>query len=335
MSLEFLKNDIAEKSFRKIYLITGNEPYLKEHWLSALKKAVLPEGNDFDLITADGKDLSTEEFTENVRSLPLVSAKKLYIITDLPISSPVVSLLSKEEGLLSDEMCLVIYCDVEKYDKRTAEYKAFEKFVKANGLSVVCDTPEEKDLVRWVSGYFSKHGFSISRQVAEYFVKNIPADMFLLKNEADKLIFYKEEEKTVSQEDIDLLSTKSYDAKSYEMTNAIFSKNCDAAYDICKKMLAMNTYPLILLYSIENAVATIAKTRILLEEKKTQSEIGKIMGTKEYPTQKNCEIARRLSNEQINALLECCIAADISSKSTAVSMEDSVYRLIAECVSKL
>ena len=95
MSLEFLKNDIAENSFRRIYLITGNEPYLKEYWLSALKKAVLPEENDFDLMTADGKDLSTEEFTENIRSLPLVSAKKLYIITDLPISSGVVSLLSK------------------------------------------------------------------------------------------------------------------------------------------------------------------------------------------------------------------------------------------------
>lgn len=336
MSLEFLKNDIAEKSFRKIYMISGDEPYLKEHWLSALKSALLsPEAEDFDLMRSDGKDLSAEVFTENIRSLPLSAPRKVYIITDLPISSPVIPVLCETEDLLSDETCLILYYDVEKPDKKKAEYKALEKFVKKNGLSVSCTVPEKEDLVRWAAGYFMKHGVEISRRTAEFFVETVPNDMFLMKNEMDKLIFYKADGKKINAEDIDLITTKSYDSKGYEITNAIFSKNCDAAYDVCKKMFAMNTHPLILLYTIENAVSTVAKTKMFLEDKKSEKQIASILKISEYPAKKNCEIARRLSTAQISALLECCIAADVTSKSSAIPDEDTVYRLIAECVSKL
>ena len=168
-----------------------------------------------------------------------------------------------------------------------------------------------------------------------YFVNNVPQDMYLMKNEMDKLIFYKNSEKKIEIKDIDILSTKSSDAKSYELTNAIFEKNYDKAYDICNKLFAMNTYPLIILYTIENSISTIVKTKILLEENKTEKQISEILKIKEYPARKNCETARNIKTKTLSEMLKCCINADITSKSSAISLEDLIYKLIAECISKL
>ena len=336
MSIQFLKNDISEKSFRKIYLITGNEPYLKNYYLTALKNSMMTKEEEaFDFVKTEGKNLSTEEFFDYTSSFPLSAEKKLIVIVDLPLSSPIIRLLTETPDILFEECCLVIYEDAEKYDKRTSEYKKLDAFAKKNGLSVTIDTPKEEDLVKWTISYLKKHNTEISHSTAEYFVQTVAHDMYLMKNEMDKLISYKSAEKKISRDDIDLLSTKSFDAKSYELTNAIFSKDYEKAYDICQKLLAMNTYPMIILYTIENAVAAIVKTRILLEGRCSEKQIAEILKIKEYPAKKNCDIARNISKQKLRQMLDCCVDADISSKSTAVSLEDIIYKLIAECISKL
>lgn len=336
MSIQFLKNDIAERSFRKIYLITGNEPYLKNYYFSALKNSMLTaEEEAFDFIKTDGDKLSAEEFSEYIMSLPMSAAKKLFLIVDLPLSSPVIQLLTQNPDLLSESCCLVILCNTEKYDKRTAEYKNLEMFVKNNGLSVTLDTPPEKDLVKWVISRFQKQKTEIDYGTAEYFTSCVGPDMYLLKNEADKLISYKSGKGKITAEDVDLLTTKSFDAKSYELTNAIFAKDYDGAYEICRKLFAMNTYPLIVLYTIENAVASLVKTKILLGENRSEREIAQIMKIKEYPAKKNCETARRISEKNLSEMLSACVEADIASKSSAISTEDLIYKLIAECITRL
>ena len=335
MSLQFLKNDIASKSFRKIYLITGNEPYLKNYYLSAVKNSILTaEEEEFDLTKRDGK-ITEEEFTETVMAFPMAASKKVFIITDLPLSSPVIPTLISNPDLLSETCCLIIFADTEKYDKKTAEYKKLEKFVKENGLSVTIDTPETPDLVKWVRSYFKKRNTEISGQTAEYFVNSTAPDMYLLKNEMDKLISYKSAEKKVTEKDIDILTTKSVDAKTYELTNAIYEKDFNKAYDICGKLFSMNTYPLQILYAIQNSVASMLKTKVLLSESRTQKQIAEALKIKEYPAKKNCETAAKIPEERLSAMLECCIEADIASKSSAVSPETLVYKLIAECISKL
>ena len=54
MSIQFLKNDISEKSFRKIYLITGNESYLKNYYLTALKNSMMTKEEEaFDFVKTE------------------------------------------------------------------------------------------------------------------------------------------------------------------------------------------------------------------------------------------------------------------------------------------
>ena len=76
MSIQFLKNDISEKSFRKIYLITGNESYLKNYYLTALKNSMMTKEEEaFDFVKTEGKNLSTEEFFDYTSSFPLSAEK--------------------------------------------------------------------------------------------------------------------------------------------------------------------------------------------------------------------------------------------------------------------
>ena len=147
-----LKQDLAKGSFETLYILYGEEAYLREYYLRQLRKKVVDETfADFNLIELDGKTLTLESLTEAVDSYPAMSERKLVIVTDFNIYAPPASFGDQLIDLLSDlpdYVCLVFYFDIleAKPDKRTKLYKALEKcacfaeFAYAN----------EQELVAWL-----------------------------------------------------------------------------------------------------------------------------------------------------------------------------------------
>ena len=128
-----LKQDLAKGSFETLYILYGEEAYLREYYLRQLRKKVVDETfADFNLIELDGKTLTLESLTEAVDSYPAMSERKLVIVTDFNIYAPPASFGDQLIDLLSDlpdYVCLVFYFDIleAKPDKRTKMYKLLEK----------------------------------------------------------------------------------------------------------------------------------------------------------------------------------------------------------------
>ena len=84
-----LKQDLAKGSFETLYILYGEEAYLREYYLRQLRKKVVDETfADFNLIELDGKTLTLESLTEAVDSYPAMSERKLVIVTDFNIYAP-------------------------------------------------------------------------------------------------------------------------------------------------------------------------------------------------------------------------------------------------------
>ena len=81
-----LIRDLKSGEFAPLYIISGEETYLKEYYLRQLREKVVdPSFADFNLIEFDGKGLTVEQLTEAIDSYPAMSEKKLIIVSDFDL----------------------------------------------------------------------------------------------------------------------------------------------------------------------------------------------------------------------------------------------------------
>ena len=167
-----LKQDLAKGSFETLYILYGEEAYLREYYLRQLRKKVVDETfADFNLIELDGKTLTLESLTEAVDSYPAMSEQKLVIVTDFNIYAPPASFGDQLIDLLSDlpdYVCLIFYFDIleAKPDKRTKMYKLLEK----KACTAEFARLEEKELIERLERRARELNCIISDEDAAYMI---------------------------------------------------------------------------------------------------------------------------------------------------------------------
>mgnify|MGYP000175821645 CR=1 FL=1 len=72
-----LIRDLKNGEFATLYIISGEESYMKEYYLRQLRQKVVDETfADFNLIEFEGKGLTPEMLTEAIDSYPAMADKK-------------------------------------------------------------------------------------------------------------------------------------------------------------------------------------------------------------------------------------------------------------------
>ena len=81
-----LIRDLKNGEFATLYIISGEESYMKEYYLRQLRQKVVDETfADFNLIEFEGKGLTPEMLTEAIDSYPAMADKKLIIVKDFDL----------------------------------------------------------------------------------------------------------------------------------------------------------------------------------------------------------------------------------------------------------
>lgn len=183
-----LIRDLKNGEFAPLYIISGEETYLKEYYLRQLREKVVdPAFADFNLIEFEGKGLTVEQLTEAIDSYPAMSEKKLIIVSDFDLFKPPAGFSDVLPGILGDlpeYVCLVFYYDVleGKPDKRTKLYKTLEKTACFAEFS----HQEERELVAWLERRARALGCSIAPEDASYMIFLCGNSMTNLAGEMEK-----------------------------------------------------------------------------------------------------------------------------------------------------
>ena len=98
-----LIRDLKNGEFATLYIISGEESYMKEYYLRQLRQKVVDETfADFNLIEFEGKGLTPEMLTEAIDSYPAMADKKLIIVKDFDLFKPPAGFADVLPGVLSD-----------------------------------------------------------------------------------------------------------------------------------------------------------------------------------------------------------------------------------------
>lgn len=331
MSLQLLKSDIESHNFRKLYYICGEEAYLKHYYFNELKSAIFGKDNSCpDCLVKDASDITISELSDAVSSFPIFSEKKAIVLKDLKGSDEAAEWIIDNIDGVDATSVFIIYQITEKMDMKLSSSKYFKKTVLDYGLWVEINPLDQQTLNKWVNQQFRKRNKKIDSQTLSYFISSTSSDMYSLSNEIAKLSAYCDE--IINKDAIDLITSKTIDAKTYEFTNAIFDKNSDKAFSLLKKLLDMKTNEVLILSSLYYSVIGMYKTKILYDSGYSVAEISEEIGQKPFVIEKNVYKARRINMATLKRMIDLCCDADILSKSTTVNMSallsDTVVSLI-------
>lgn len=326
-----LKKDLSAGTLGRLYVLHGEEVYLRDYYLGRMKEQLVGQGmTEFNLHTISGKDFTTELLEQTIDFLPMMSERTLILVTDYDLSRG--SERDREEltrifAQLPDYCCVVFVYDLIAYkmDARTKLAAA----IKEQGSVVEFVRQEQGDLVDWVYRRFKALGKEIDSEQARYLIFLCGDLMNGLIGEIEKVGAYAKGSR-ITKADIDAVATPQLDAVVFQMTDAIGAGNFDRAAQVLGELLQMQEHPVRILFALSKQMRQLYSARLLMEKHQTAGDLARQWGIKPYPAEKLMNSARRFSLIWCRRAVIRCGQTDYAMKSSGVDAQELLINLLLE-----
>lgn len=84
--MKSLNEDLKTGNFKQIYLLYGEEAYLKKQYKERFIKAMLPEGDTMNYAYYEGKNTDIKEVIDLAETLPFFSERRLIVFENTGFS---------------------------------------------------------------------------------------------------------------------------------------------------------------------------------------------------------------------------------------------------------
>ena len=177
--------DLKAGIFKPVYLLTGEENYYIDVVSDYFESKVIDESmRDFDQTVVYGRDTTMAAVINDAKRYPMMSPVHLVIVKEAQdIETKQWELLATYLQKASEKGVIVFCYRHKKLDKRTAVYKAIDKY------GCVYETPKvwENQVPRWIADQVKSNGFSISDKATLMLAEYLGADLGKIANELSKL----------------------------------------------------------------------------------------------------------------------------------------------------
>ena len=220
-----LIEDIRKKEFQKVYLLCGEEPYLRQLYKKKLTEAVLPEGDTMNLSVYTGKNVDPKAVIDQAETMPFFADKRLILLEDTGFFKNASPELADYIKSMPDTTCMVFV--EEEVDKRGKLYKA----VKSVGRIVEFGRQDERSLMRWILSGVKKEGKQITESAMRLFLEKAGDDMGNIQMELEKLFCYTLDKNEILPEDVEEICITRTENKIFDMIRAVAQKQQKKAMD--------------------------------------------------------------------------------------------------------
>lgn len=332
-----LIRDLKNGEFAPLYIISGEETYLKEYYLRQLREKVVdPAFADFNLIEFEGKGLTVEQLTEAIDSYPAMSEKKLIIVSDFDLFKPPAGFSDVLPGILGDlpeYVCLVFYYDVldGKPDKRTKLYKTLEKTACFAEFS----HQEERELVAWLERRARALGCSIAPEDASYMIFLCGNSMTNLAGEMEKAAAHTTTG-IIKKYNIDTVCSPVLDAVVFDLTDAITAGKFDRAVTLVGELIAQKNSEVMIFTTITRHIQRLYAAKLCAEARAGDKQLMEMIGSKSpYYARQIQNAARRVSLSWLRHAASICARTDSALKGSAVDRQKQIELALLSMAAEL
>lgn len=321
--MKILSQHMKSGQFKSVYLIYGEEDYLRKQYKDRMREALI--GDDtMNYNYYEGKGISVKELIDVSETLPFFNERRLILVENSGFFSS-----SQEElaGYLKEKPETTCFLFVEKdVDKRNKLFKT----VSALGYAANMTAPDERTLIRWISGILKKEQRFMREDAMRHFLERIDTDMENIRRELDKLVVYTDGAQEITVGDIDEVCTVYTESQVFDMVRSVAEKQQSKALELYYDLIAQKEAPMRILYWITRQFNQLYQIKDLQSKGYPDHVIAERMGVRDFVVRKNKTLCQRFSLEELRKSIQICVEREEDVKTGRLNDRMAVELLIIQ-----
>jgi len=331
MNYEDILNLTKQEKIYPIYLLYGNENYLKEDISKKLRnRLIAPAYRELNYKIFYGEKLSINELINDLKTLPMISKHKLLVIKEA------------EKINKNDETKLINYFDRPSLKnnfstliiiyKEGKPNKELITAIKRVGIAVNFSITDKSKLALWIKSKFRQSNKKITQEALFYLQSIVGSDLGRLFNEIEKIDIYTKDQKTIEKEDVMITIGGSEAVNIFKVLDAIGDKDIKNALDGLVKLNQGNLHHLSIFAMIYRQIKLILQTKLLLTKGFNFKEVEKKLKLPYFVVEKIIKQSKKYTFKEICKSYELLNTADLefkdSQKEPKIILEELVINII-------
>ena len=317
-----IAEDIKQNNFKQIYLLYGEERYLRRQYRQKLQAALCSDGDTMNVHYYSGKDIPVGEIIDLAETLPFLAERRVIFISDSGLFKSGGEKLA--EYLTSPcESTYFVFTESE-VDKRSKLFKT----VQSKGYAADFTVQDENTLKRWIAGTLGRDGKKITGNTVQLIISKTGTDMDNIQMELEKLICYCMDRDVVTDADVEAVCTTRISNHIFDMINAIADRKQKAALELYYDLLALKEPPMRILFLIARQCNMLLQAKEMKLKGHDNRTIGSKLGVPPFIAQKVLNQASKFKTSTLRRAVQQCVEAETAVKTGRMNDMMSVEILI-------
>ncbi len=320
-------SDIAAGELAPIYCLHGNERYLVDRCLTAIRKAVLGDkatgesGLDHDVF--DFNETPLAQVLGAARTLPMFSKRRLVIAQGIDqVKAADLEALVKYVADPNPRGCLVLVGD--KVDGRLRAFAAMRKAGFLHEFSRLKD----RDLVSFVAGEARRRGFDIEPGAVQALAEFAGPDLGRVAHALEQVALFAGGR--IKRAHVEEMIPESRERGVFELTRAIGTGDVRLALGLVANMLRNREPALKIQFMLMRQLRQIWRAKELAAASVPRTEIASAVGIAPFFLDDILIPARRMSTIALKRSFMHLYRADRSLKSSRIDPDVQMLRLVRQ-----
>ena len=322
--MKTLQQELQHGIIKKVYLLCGEEAYLKRMCEQRIKKACIQEDETINYHLYEGRNIPVGEVIDLAQTMPFFAEKRLIVMKNTGLFKGSCDEMADYAGEIPPTSCLLFVED--EVDKRTRLYKAVKKY----GEVVECKRQDEKSLTVWIVSRLKKEGRQITQGDLRLLLEKTGMDMNIISQELEKLICYTYGKNVITGDDIETVCTGQITNHIFDMINAMAEKQLQRALGLYYDLLALKEAPLRILALINRQFNLLMQVKDLQRLGKAKAEIASKTGLPPFAVGKYISQAKGFTMTELYQALQDSVQAEEDVKMGKMADKLSVELLIVK-----
>lgn len=291
--MKTIDEDIRNGQFQSVYLLCGEEAYLKKQYKDKLKRAMADPDDSMNFSAYEGKGINPKEVIDLAETLPFFADRRVILIENSGFFKNSCEELAEYMPQIPKTTHFIFVED--EIDKRSKLYKA----VKNAGKIVEFTSQTEELLTRWVLTRIKKEGKNITGSVMQLFLNKVGNDMGNIDRELEKLLCYCMEKEVIEAADVEAVTTEQTTNKVFDMVNAIAEHNQRKALDLYYDLLTLKEPPMRIMYLISRQFQILLNIKDMSGKGFDNAAMAKNAGIPPFAVRRNLLQAKGFTMQQL------------------------------------
>ena len=322
--MQTINEDIKNGTFRRVYLLYGDEDYLKLQYKNKLLRALVTEGDTMNFSRFEGKEAQVPALIDLAETMPFFAEHRVILVEDSGFFKNAAPQLAEYLPDMPETTCMIF---IEKeVDKRSKTYKS----LKDIGRMVEFKTPDEKMLTRWVLTVLQKNGKKLTQPTMQLFLEKAGNSMGNIDRELEKLICYVGDREIIQMDDVEEICTGQTENRIFDMIHMMAEKRQKEALELYYDLLALKEPPMRILFLLVRQFNILLQVKTMVAAGMEQNQIADRAGLRSFTIRRYRSEAGHFSVQKLKAALRDCARAEEDVKTGRLDDRLSVELILVK-----